>query len=378
MDFDLPKEAKLIRRTVREFAEQTIMPLVHQMEETDEFPGELIPPMAELGLFGLVTPPEYGGSNLGHLARMVAVEEVSRVSAAAGICLQVHHMEVAALVDFGTAEQKARYLPRLTDGGLIGTCAITEPTGGSDLLGMASTARPTPEGYLLNGRKCFITNAHQSGAPMVVAKTAEGPRGLSAFIIEKETEGFSPGRHERKMGLRGSDTGELVFKDCLVPRENLVGNEGDGMTIALKTISEVGRAGMAAAALGILQACFDEAVKFAKDRTLYGRPIAQLQAIQWSIADIYMQLEASRLMCYHAAWLRDAGRECATETTLAKTYVTEAAVQAAKKSLEIHGACGTMLEYPVQRLFRDAMVCISAGGTTEIGKIVVSRAALAG
>jgi len=377
MDFDLPKEVNLIRRTVREFAEQTVAPLVPQMEETDEFPAQLIGAMGELGLLGLVTPVEYGGSNLGYLARTVAVEEVSRVSAAAGICLQVHHMEVAALMDSGTEEQKSRYLPALSRGDYLGTCAITEPTGGSDLLGMASTARPTADGYVLNGRKCFITNCHRSDAVMVVAKTAEGPKGISAFVVEKGFEGFSPGRHEHKMGLRGSDTGEVVFKDCRVPRENLVGNEGDGMTIALKTISEVGRAGMAATSLGILQACHEEAIKFAKERNLYGRPIAQLQAIQWNIADIFMQLEASRLMCYRAAWLKDRGRDCSVETTLAKTYVTEAAVQAAKKSLEIHGACGTMLEYPVQRLFRDAMVCISAGGTTEIGKIVLSRAALA-
>jgi alkylation response protein AidB-like acyl-CoA dehydrogenase len=212
---------------------------------------------------------------------------------------------------------------------------------------------------------------------VTVAKTGEGPKGISAFVVEKGTAGFCSGRHERKMGLRGSDTGEITFKDCLVSREHLVGNEGDGMTIALKTISEVGRSGMAATALGILQACYDEAVKFAKDRTLYGRPIAQLQAIQWQVADIYADLEASRLLCYRAAWLKDAGRDSATEATLAKTYVTEAAVRAAKKAVEIHGGCGTMLEYPVQRYFRDAMVCISAGGTSEIGKLVISRAALA-
>jgi alkylation response protein AidB-like acyl-CoA dehydrogenase len=376
MDFDLPKEVKLIKRTVREFAEQTVAPYIKHMEETGEFPAPLIKEMGDLGLLGLVTPAEYGGSNMGHLARMVAVEEISRVSAAVGICLQVHHMEVAAIVDFGTDEHKSKYLPPLSKGDYLGTCAITEPTGGSDLLGMASTARPTPKGYVLNGRKCFITNCHHSDAILVVAKTAEGARGISAFVVEKGTDGFSPGRLEHKMGLCGSDTGELIFKDCLVPRENLIGNEGDGMTIALKTISEVGRAGMSGTALGILQACYEEAIKFAKERNLYGRPIAQLQAIQWSIADIYAQLEASRLLCYRAAWLKDAGRDCSVEITLAKTYVSEAAVQAAKKAVEIHGACGTMMEYPVQRLFRDAMVCVSAGGTTEIGKIVISRAAL--
>jgi len=376
MDFDLPKEAKLVRRTVREFAEGVVAPLVDEMELTGEFPPSLIKQMGDLGVLGLVTAPEHGGSNLGYLARTVAVEEISRVSAAAGISLQVHHMGAAAIGEFGSDHQKAKYLPAFCRGDSLGTCAITEPTGGSDLLGMTSTARPTGDGYVLNGRKCFITNCHLSDAIVTVAKTGEGPKGLSAFVVEKGTAGFCAGRHERKMGLRGSDTGEIVFKDCLVSREHLIGNEGDGMTIALKTISEVGRAGMAATALGILQACFDEAIKFAKDRTLYGRPIAQLQAIQWQVADIFADLEASRLLCYRAAWLKDVGRECAIETTLAKTYVTEAAVRAAKKAVEIHGGCGTMLEYPVQRYFRDAMVCISAGGTAEIGKLVVSRAVL--
>jgi alkylation response protein AidB-like acyl-CoA dehydrogenase len=377
MDFDLPKDVRLVRRSVREFAGQVVAPLVERMEQCDEFPAELVPRLGELGVLGLITPPEYGGSSLGHLARTVAVEEMSRVSAAVGIALQVHHMGAAAIGEFGSAEQKQKYLPPLCQGDYLGTCAITEPTGGSDLLGMASTARPVPDGYVLNGRKCFITNCHLSDAVVAVAKTGEGPKGISAFVVEKGTPGFSAGRHERKMGLRGSDTGEVIFRDCHVPHASLIGNEGDGMTIALKTISEVGRAGMAATALGLLQACYDEAVRFAKERSLYGRPIAQLQAIQWSVADIFAQLQASRWLCYHAAWLKDMGRDCGVETTLAKTYVSEAAVQAAKKALEIHGACGTMMEYPVQRLFRDAMVCVSAGGTTEIGKLVVSRAALA-
>jgi alkylation response protein AidB-like acyl-CoA dehydrogenase len=377
MDFDLSREVRLVRRSVREFAEQVVAPLVEEMERRDEFPVTLARALGEVGVLGLVTPPEYGGSNLGHLARTVAVEEISRVSAAVGISLQVHHMATAALADFGSDAQKEKYLPALCRGDSLGTCAITEPTGGSDLLGMASTARPVADGYVLTGRKCFITNCHLSDAVVTVAKTGEGPKGISAFVIEKGTPGFSAGRHEHKLGLRGADTGELIFRDCQVPRENLIGNEGEGMTIALKTIGEVGRPGMAATSLGILQACYDESVRFAKERTLYGRPIAQLQAIQWSVAEIFAELQASRWLCYHAAWLKDSGRECGVETTLAKMYVSEAAVKAAKKAIEIHGACGTMMEYAVQRLFRDAMVCVSAGGTTEVGKMVVARAALA-
>lgn len=376
MDFDLPKEVALVKRTVRDFAEKRIAPLVPEMETTQKFPESIIKEMGELGILGLITPPEYGGSGLGYLARMVAVEEISRVSAAVGVSLQVHHMGVATLVDFASEEQKQKYLPPLSRGEYLGTCAITEPTGGSDLLGMCSSAVAKCDAYLINGRKCFITNSHLSKTPIFVAKTGEGPKGISAFVVDAGTEGFAYGREEHKMGLWGANTGELIFNNCLIPKENLIGDEGDGMKVALKIISEVGRAGMAAAALGIIQASFEEAIKFAKERTLYGRPISNLQAIQWNIADISAQLDSSRMLCYRAAWLKDAGRDCSIETTMAKTYVTESALQCAKKALEIHGGAGTMMEYPVQRYFRDAMVCISAGGTSEIGKLVISRAAL--
>jgi alkylation response protein AidB-like acyl-CoA dehydrogenase len=212
---------------------------------------------------------------------------------------------------------------------------------------------------------------------VVIAKTGEGPRGLSAFIVERNIEGYNIGREEAKVGLRGANTGELFFKDCRVPSGCLVGDEGEGMKVALKTISETGRPGMAAAALGILTACYEEAVKFAKERKLYQRPIAGLQAIQWHIADIFADLETCKLACYRASWLKDQGRDCAVEMVMAKLVTTEAAIRSARSALEVHGGCGTMTEYPVQRLLRDAMVCVSAGGTTEIAKIVLSRAALA-
>jgi len=376
MDFDLPKDVALVRKTVRQFAERTIAPLVPEMEKSRKFPEGLIRELGELGVLGLIVPPKYGGSGLGYLARTVAIEEISRVSAAIGLAVQVHHMGAATLVEFGSEEQRKKYLPPLAAGDHLGVCAITEPTGGSDLMGMMTTAQRSGEVYLVNGRKCFITNSHLCKAPVFVAKTGEGSKGLSAFVVDAGAAGFSPGREEEKLGLWGADTGELVFKDCRLSPGAMVGSEGEGLTIALKIISEVGRSGMAAIALGILQASLDEAVKFAKGRNLYGRPIAQLQAIQWHVADIYGEVAASRLLCYHASWLKDRGKDCATETTLAKTYVTDAAVACARKALEVHGGSGAMMEYPVQRLFRDAMVCVSAGGTTEIGKIVISRAAL--
>ena len=248
MDFDLPKDVALVRRTVHQFAEKSIAPLVAEMEKSQRFPAQLIREMGEIGILGLVIPPQYGGSGLGYLARTVAVEEVSRVSAAVGLALQVHHMGAATLVEFGSEEQKRKYLPPLAAGDYLGVCAITEPTGGSDLLGMATTAQPCSDGYVVNGRKCFITNSHLSQTPIFVAKTGDGSKGMSAFIVEVGTPGFTPGREEHKMGLAGANTGELVFKDCRLPRKNMVGGEGEGMTIALKIISEVGRAGMAAVA----------------------------------------------------------------------------------------------------------------------------------
>ncbi|MBN2381883.1 acyl-CoA dehydrogenase family protein [bacterium] len=376
MNFDIPSELKIVQRSAREFAEQVVAKYVTGMEETGEYPKALIPALAEAGILGLIAPLEYGGSDLGYLARTLALEEISRVSAAIGLSMQCHHMQIAALVDWGTAKQKKKYIPALCRGDYLGVVAVTEPTGGSDLMGMTSVATPTSTGYVLNGRKCFITNSHLAGAPLVVAKTGEGPRGLSAFVIERELKGYSTGRQEHKMGLRGANTGELIFKDCKVPRSNMIGDEGAGLKVGLKAISETGRPGMAAIALGILDASLDEAVKFARERVLYKKPISNLQAIQWGLAEIYADREACKLLCYRASWLKDQGRECATEMTLAKVVTTEAAVRASRKALEIHGGCGTMLEYPVQRLYRDAMVCVSAGGTTEIGKIVMSRAVL--
>ncbi len=376
MDFDLPKQIKLVQRTTFNFAKEVIAPLVDQMEQDGKFPQQLIKQMGDLGLLGLITPKKYGGSELGFLARTVALEQIGRISAAVGLSLQVHHMGAAAIDDWGNEKQKERFLPTLVSGEQLGVCAVTEPTGGSDLLGMTSTALPYKDGYKLNGRKCFITNAHLCNTPVIIAKTGAGARGLSAFIIEKGCEGFAAGHEENKVGLRGADTGELIYKDCFVPKANLIGDEGEGIKVALKTISEVGRPGIAAVALGVLQACLDEAVKFANERMLYGRPIAQLQAIQWHISDIYSDLEAARLLCYRASWLKDKGRDCATEMTHAKVFATEAAVRAAQKAIEIHGGAGIMIEYPVQRYWRDAMVLISAGGTTEIGKIVISRSVL--
>jgi alkylation response protein AidB-like acyl-CoA dehydrogenase len=377
MDFLLSEREELLRKAVREFAESEISAKIEAMEKTGEFPIELMEPMAKLGITGIIAPPEYGGVGLGFLARTIALEELSRVCAAISMGMQVHHMAIAALNDFGTDEQKQRYVPPLAKGETMGVVAVTEPSGGSDVVGMQATAEAKGDKWILNGRKCFITNSHTSDFWVVIAKTSEGAKGLSAFIVEKDSPGAKTGRVEHKVGLRGSNTGELVFDNCEIPIGNILGQEGGGLAVALKTVSESGRPGMAATALGIVGACLDEAAKFASERVLYGKPISSLQAISFYLADIYTELDICRLLCYRASWMKDQNMRCDTEMAMAKSYTCDAAVRCASKAIEIHGSYGILQEYKVQRLLRDAVVTVPAGGTGQIGKVVLARAALA-
>ena len=369
MDFGFSEREELLRKSVREFAEAEITPaMIETMEESGEFPVGLIQPLAKMGITGVITPPEYGGVGLGYLARMIALEEIGRVCAAISMGLQVHHMACAAILDFGSDELKKKYLPPLAQGETMGVVAVTEPSGGSDVMGMQSRAELKGDEWILNGRKCFITNSHISDFWVVVARTGDGPKDFS---------GAKVGREEDKVGLRGANTGELVFDNCEVPAQNLLGGEGSGLPIAMKTISETGRSGMAGVALGVLNACLDEAAKFASERVLYGKPISALQAIQFHLADIYTELDVSKLLCYRASWLRDQGMRCDTENAIAKNYTCEAAARCARWAIEVHGSYGIMREFKVQRLLRDATVTIPSGGTAEIGRIIISRAALA-
>jgi alkylation response protein AidB-like acyl-CoA dehydrogenase len=377
MDFAWSEREELLRKSVREFAESEIPAKIDAMEETGNFPTELLVPMAKLGITGIIAPPEYGGVGLGYLARTIVLEELGRVCAAIPMGMQVHHMAIAAINDFGTAEQKQKYIPQLAMGETMGCVAVTEPSGGSDVVGMQSTAELKSDKWILNGRKCFITNSHTSNFWVVIAKTAEGAKGLTAFIIDKDAPGAKVGRVEHKLGLRGSNTGELVFDNCEIPKENLLGQEGGGLAVALKTVSESGRTGMAATALGIIGACLEEAGKFANERMLYGKPISYLQAISFYMAEIYTELDICKLLCYRASWMKDQNLRSDTENAIAKYYTCDAAVRCARKAVEIHGAYGIMKEYKAQRLLRDAMVTVSAGGTGEIGKVVIGRAALA-
>ena len=376
MDFKLTEREELLRKTMREFAEKEIPPLMDAMEETGEFPVDLLKKMGDMGILGVITPPEYGGNGLGNLARVIVLEEMGRVCPAIPMALQVHHMATHALNAFGNEEQKKKYLPPLAKGETMGVVAVTDPSGGSDVAGIKTSAKLEGDKFILNGRKCFITNAHVSNIWVVIARTGEGGKGLSAFIVEKNFSGAKLGRKENKVGLRGAITGELVFQNCEVPQTNLLGHEGDGMNIAIRNIVETGRPGMASVALGILNAVLEQAVKFANERILYGKPISNLQMIQSHLADIYADLEISRLLVYRVGWMRDQNIRCDAESALAKQFACEAAARSARKAIEIHGSYGIMKEYPVQRLLRDALVTIPAGGTGEIAKLVMARQAL--
>ncbi|OPL16824.1 MAG: hypothetical protein AVO39_00695 [delta proteobacterium MLS_D] len=376
MDFTLSERDRMLQKSIREFAEKELPPRMDRMEETGEFPLDLLDGLAKMGILGVVTPREYGGSGLGHLARVLVLEQLGRICPAIPMSLEVHHMCIYGINTWGTEEQKKKYLPALADGKTLGVFAVTEPGGGSDVGGTQTTARLDGNDYVLNGRKCFITNAHVSDIWVVAAMTGEGRKGMSAFIVEKDFPGAGTGHVEDKLGLRGANTGELVLQDCRVPKENLLGGEGNGMSVALETIVKCGRTGMASVGLGILNAVLEEAVKFANERVLYGKPISRLQAIQFYLADIYSDLEIARLLAYRAGWLLDNELPADAEATLAKQWICEAAARSARKAVEIHGSYGILKEYPVQRLLRDALVTVPAGGTAEIAKVVLSRQAM--
>jgi alkylation response protein AidB-like acyl-CoA dehydrogenase len=376
MEFTCSEREELLRKTVRAYAEKEITPRKDAMEETGEFPADLLPGMGEMGILGVIVPKEYGGTGMGHLARIIVLEELGRVCPAIPMAIQVHHMSTYGVNMWGNEDQKRKYLPPLTKGETMGVVSVTEPSGGSDVAGMHTTAKLEGDKYILNGRKCFSTNAHHSDIWVVPARTGEGRKGLSAFIVEKGFPGAKVGRKEDKVGLRGANTGELAFQNCEVPKENLLGNEGDGMTIAIRDIVECGRPGMASVALGILNAVLEQSVRFANERTLYGKPISNLQAVQWYISDIYSDLEIARLLTYRVGWMLDQKMEVTAQAALAKQWSCEAAARAARKGIEVHGSYGILKEYSIQRLLRDALVAIPAGGTAEIGKLVVARTAL--
>jgi len=378
LQFD--KKQEMLRKTVKEFVEKEIVPIAAEIDEQDIFPEELFQKMGQMGYNGIFVPREYGGAGMGYTERAILLEEISRHSAGLAMAVMTHHLGVAAILDFGTEEQKKKYLPDLCSGKKIGGLAVTEPSGGSDLMGHQSTGEKIGEGWVLNGRKCFITNSHVADVSVVTVRTGEDAKGrpaLSGFIIEKGTEGFAPGHKENKFGLRGSVMGDLNINDCHVSSEALLGQEGKAAKIALSTIGGVGRPGMAAISVGILRACLEESVKFAKERVIYGKPLAKVPAIQSIIAKNRIDYEAGMLLTYQAIGIKDTGEKSDTQSAIAKHYTTEAAVVAAKRTIDLMGGYGCINEYPAGRYLRDAMTTIPSGGTTQIMELVIAGASLA-
>jgi alkylation response protein AidB-like acyl-CoA dehydrogenase len=373
IDFTFTEEQEMFRKMAREFAENMVAPHVAKMEETGEVNDDVIRALAEAEMMALTIPEEYGGLGLGYTARMIAVEEISRISVATAMTLQVFGLGIEPILKFGNEEQKKRFLPGLANGDKLGTAAVTEPTGGSDPTGGRTVYRKDGDDYIVNGRKCFITNSHIADTITVLAKDENDPKAFCAFIIEKGMEGFKATHVEHKIGMRGCNTGELSFENCRVPKENLLGQEGKGLRVVMASIGEVGRGGMVGCALGVQAACLEASIKFANERILYGKPISRLQTIQNKLADMKIDLEAGRLLAYRAVSMHDKGEQSSNEFAVAKYFTTEAAQRAAKMAVDIHGGYGCMVEFPVTRYLRDSFVLGPSAGTSDIMKVIIAR-----
>jgi alkylation response protein AidB-like acyl-CoA dehydrogenase len=377
IDFTFTEEQDLFRQAAKEFAETQIAPKVQEMEETGEPCDEVIKALADAEMMALTIPEEYGGLGLGYTARLIALEEIGKVSVATAMTLQIFGLGIEPILKYGSDEQKEKYLPALAKGERLATVAVTESGGGSDPKSCRTSYEKDGDDYLITGRKCFITNSHVADIVVVMAVDAQDPEAFSAFIVEKGMEGFKATHVEHKVGMRGCNTGELSFENCRVPKENLLGGEGKGMRVAMASISEVGRGGMIGTAMGLQAACLDVSVKFSNERELYGKPISRLQTIQNKIADMKIDLEAGRLLGYRAAAMQDQGLRAGNEFAVAKYFTTEAAQKAAKVASDIHGGYGCMEEYDVTRFYRDAIVLGPSAGTSDIMKVIISRWALA-
>ncbi|MFC4711799.1 acyl-CoA dehydrogenase [Planococcus dechangensis] len=375
MDLRFTEEQKMIRKMTRDFSLNIIAAAVKDMEDKDEFPIEVVRKMGSQGIMGMIIPEELGGAALDFTSFIIAINEISKVSATLGEMLSVHtSVGTSPILNFGTEDQKKKYIPKLAAGEYIGAFALTEPSAGSDAGGLKTTAVKKGDHYILNGSKIFISSAGVADTyiTFVVTDPTKGKKGISALIVEKDTPGFSVGKIERKMGLHGANTAELYFENAEVPLENLLGHEGEGFKIAMANL-DVGRIGIAAQGLGIAEAALDYAINYAKEREQFGKPIAQQQGIAFKLADMATQVEAAKMLVYQAADLRNRGQECGKEASMAKCYATDIAMNVAIEAVQIFGGYGYTKEYPVERLFRDAKVTQIYEGTNEIQRIVISK-----
>lgn len=378
MQLTWTEEQQMMRDMVRSFAKEEIAPFVEKME-AGEFPREILKKMGELGLMGITVPERYGGSEMDFTSYIIAIHELSKVSAVVGVILSVHtSVGTNPILYFGNEEQKQKYVPKLATGEYLGAFCLTEPGAGSDAGSLKSTAKRDGDDYIINGSKVFITNGGEADVYTVFASTdpSKGTRGISAFLVEKDTPGFIVGKDEYKMGLHGSRTVQLTFDNMRVPAANLLGQEGEGFKIAMSNL-DVGRIGIAAQSLGIAEAALEAAADYAKQRVQFGKPIIAQQGVAFKLADMATAIEASHLLVYRAANLRTKGKSCGIEASMAKLFASKTAVETATEAIQVYGGYGFTEDYPVERYFRDAKVTEIYEGTSEIQRLVISKHLLA-
>ncbi len=374
MSFQLTSEQKMVRLMARDFARKELEPVAAKRDKEEIFPMDVIKKMGELGLMGMMVPVEYGGAGAGAVSYCLALQEIAYSCASTAVTMSVANLSTEPLLKFGDENQKIKYLLRLAQGNLLGCFALTEPGAGSDPGSLSIKAEDKGNYYLINGTKVFITHGQYADVVNLIARTGpeKGSKGLSAFIVEKDTPGFSIGTREDKMGLRASNTVELLFNDCKVPKENLLGKPGIGFKIAM-TALDSGRIGIASQALGITRACLDESIKYAKERKQFGKTISSFEAIQWMIADMATGIEAANWLILSAAWRKDQGMPFTKEASMAKLFASELANKSAYLALQIHGGYGYLKDFKVERLYRDARATSIYEGTSEIQRLVIAR-----
>ena len=378
MNFELTEEHKMIRDAARDFAQTELLPGVIERDESQTFPAEQIKKLGELGFLGMMVDPKYGGAGMDAISYVLAMEEISKVDASCSVVMSVNNSLVCwGLETFGTEEQKEKYLKPLASGEIIGAFCLSEPEAGSDATSQKTTAIDKGDYYLLNGTKNWITNGNSASVYLVIAQTdvQKEHKGINAFIVEKDMEGFVIGQKENKLGIRGSDTHSLMFTDMKVPKENRIGEDGFGFSFAMKTLSG-GRIGIASQALGIASGAYELALQYSKERKAFGKEISKHQAIAFKLADMVTEIDAARLLCLKAAWLKDNGKNYDKAVAMAKVFASETAMKTTTEAVQVHGGYGFVKEYHVERLMRDAKITQIYEGTSEIQRIVISRSVL--
>ena len=373
--FVLTEEQEQLRKEIREFAAREIAPHMMAWDEKSEFPLDAIKKLGQMGLLGVILPPEYGGAGLGYVDYVLAIEELSAVDGSIGITVAAHNsLGTNHIFLCGNEAQKKKYVPKLASGEWLAAWALTEPGSGSDASNARTVAVKKNDRYILNGNKTFITNGHHGDVAVVIAVTdkTKGTHGLSAFVVEQGTKGFRPGKKENKLGLRASETSELIFEDCEIPAENLIGVEGEGFVDAMRVL-DGGRISIAALSLGIGRGALDATLKYVKERRQFGKAIAEFQGIQWKLADMATEMDAARLLTQRAAVLKDAGRKTTRESSMAKLFASEVAVRICDEAVQLFGGYGFIKDYPAEKYYRDVKPCTIGEGTSEIQRMVIAR-----